>query len=409
MISKSMTSGSAVAWLAIWAAASVCFAAAAQDGDAADAQASDLHVHLRGSLDNCRIRFERDKQGHVAFMGGSITEMNGYRPMVMTLLTKRFPDASFTFTDAGIASTCSTTGAMRVEADVLSKGPVDLFFVEFAVNDDQDAGHARRECVRGLEGIVRHLRRHNPNADIVVAHFVNPGMLATIQAGKTPLTIAAHDAVAEHYRVSVIDLAHEVAGQIAAGTLTWQKFGGTHPAAYGNAICARMIERLFDRAWAKPLADDAKPTPHAAPEPIDAGNYAHGRFIDPKRAAVKNGWTLHVPDWAALPGAKRDRFTTLPMLCATEAGATLTLNFEGGAVGAYVSAGPDAGVVETSVDGGPFKAADLYHRFSKGLHYPRTVMFATDLKPGPHVLTLRVAAETKSDGHAARIMQFVAN
>ena len=41
----------------------------------------------------------------------------------------------------GIASTCSVTGAHRLTRDVLSKGDVDLFFIEFAVNDDQDAGH----------------------------------------------------------------------------------------------------------------------------------------------------------------------------------------------------------------------------------------------------------------------------
>ena len=31
----------------------------------------------------------------------------------------------------------STTGAFRLERDVLSAGPLDLLFVEFAVNDDQ--------------------------------------------------------------------------------------------------------------------------------------------------------------------------------------------------------------------------------------------------------------------------------
>ncbi|MHC4253055.1 MAG: SGNH/GDSL hydrolase family protein, partial [Planctomycetota bacterium] len=149
---------------------------------------SDANYHPRGRLDNSRIRFEREGKGHVAFIGGSITEMNGYRPMVAELLRKRFPKTDFIFTDAGISSTCSTTGAFRLEADVLSKGPVDLFFVEFAVNDDQDAGHARRECIRGMEGIVRRTRAHNPHADIVITHFVNPGMVKTIQAGKKVLS-----------------------------------------------------------------------------------------------------------------------------------------------------------------------------------------------------------------------------
>jgi len=37
------------------------------------------------------------------------------------------------------------------------------------------------------------------------------------------------------------------------------------------------------------------------------------------------------------------------------------------------------------------------------------VMFGTGLSAGKHVLTVRVSAETRSSGHAARIMKFVAN
>ncbi|MCA9081612.1 MAG: hypothetical protein KDA58_13700, partial [Planctomycetaceae bacterium] len=40
------------------------------------------NVHLRGNFQNSRIRFEREHVGHVAFIGGSITEMEGYRPLV---------------------------------------------------------------------------------------------------------------------------------------------------------------------------------------------------------------------------------------------------------------------------------------------------------------------------------------
>ena len=183
------------------------------------------NVQLRGSLDNCRIRFEQHRVGHVAFIGGSITEMNGYRSMICEILQNRFPETKFEFTAAGISSTCSTTGAMRLESDVLSTGPVDLFFIEFAVNDDQDAGHARRECIRGLEGIIQHCRRHNPKMDIVVTYFVNPGMRDQLQAGTTPLSIGAHTDVAKHYGVSTIHLAREVAERISAKTLTWETFG----------------------------------------------------------------------------------------------------------------------------------------------------------------------------------------
>jgi lysophospholipase L1-like esterase len=346
----------------------------------------------------------------VAFLGGSITEMNGYRPMVCEILQKRFPKTSFTFIPAGISSTCSTTGAFRFGSDVLEKGPVDLLFVEFAVNDDQDGHHTREECIRGMEGIVRHARQANPAMDIVMTFFVNEGMLKTLQEGQTPLTMEAHTAVAEYYRVPTIRLAKEVADEISAGALTWSQYGGVHPAPHGNAICARMIDELFSRAWTSPLAEGAKLEPAPVPlTPLDPLSYSAGRFVSPAEAKVKQGWTLGVPDWKSLPGGKRERFTSIPMLCATEPGAELTLAFEGTAVGAFVVAGPDAGIAEASVDGGPAQRVDLYHAYSKGLHYPRTVMLGTALQPGAHTLTLKISSETKSAGHAMRVMQFTAN
>lgn len=370
------------------------------------------NVHFRGNLQNFRIQFEVGKTGHVAFMGGSITEMNGYRPMVCEILKQRFPSTEFTFTNAGISSTCSTTGAFRLERDVLSQRPVDLFFVEFAVNDDQDAGHARRECIRGMEGIIRHLRRHNPCADIVITYFTNPGMVETIQDGGTPVSSGAHEEVAKYYGVSTIDLAREVAQRITEGTLTWKQFGGTHPAPYGNAICAKMIDQLMILAWTESMPKDAKRANHPVPsDPLDAGHYGGGRFVDSSKALRNKGWTICTPDWGSLPGRCRTRFAEEKVLCTTEPNSELMLTFDGTAIGAYVLAGPDAGVVEASVDGGAKRRFDLYHRFSKGLHYPRTVMFQTDLKPGRHELKLRMTDEKNTDsvGHAMRILQFAVN
>jgi len=372
----------------------------------------DANYHLRGALDNSRIQFTRGKTGHVAFIGGSITEMNGYRPMVCSMLTKRFGDTKFTFTDAGISSTCSTTGAGRLASDVLSKGPVDLFFIEFAVNDDQDAAHKLRECIRGMEGIIRHGRTYNPDMDIVITYFVNPGMIKTIDAGRNPIPMAGHKKVAEYYSISTIDLAREVARQISAKTLTWKKFGGVHPAPYGNAMCTKMIEKLLNKAWSKPIATDAKKTAHKMPaKPLDEHSYFNARFIAPEKAKVKGGWKLGVPDWESLKGGKRGRFTKVEMLSADDIGAELTLEFSGKGIGAYVIAGPDAGVLEAIVDGGKPVTVDLYHRYSRGLHYPRTVMFDTDLKTGKHTLKLKTVAieGRKQGGPAARILQFVAN
>jgi lysophospholipase L1-like esterase len=375
-------------------------------------KAPSANVHLRGRLGNSRLRFETQKKGHVAFLGGSITEMNGYRPLVTYFLTKRFPDTKFTFTNAGISSTCSTTGAFRLATDVLAKGPVDLLLVEFAVNDDQDAGHARRECVRGMEGIVRRLRAHNPNADVVFVYFVNPAMLKTLQEGKEPLTVAAHEEVARRHDISSIHLAREVAERIAAGSLTWKRYGGTHPAEPGNQLAASLVAELLTEAWKAPIPAGDTPVPHPMVAlPLDPNSYGTGRFLPLKSAARDEGWKLEAPDWKKLPGQCRARFRKVDLLTATEPGAGLTLAFEGSAVGAYVLAGPDSGTVEAAVDDGPFRQVDLFHAFSRDLHYPRTVLFDADLAPGKHTLRLRVAAKKNGDsrGHAVRIVQFVAN
>ena len=79
------------------------------------------NITIRGSFDHSRLAMETNKAATVAFMGGSITEMDGYRPMVMDFLKKKYPQTKFTFINAGISSTCSTTGAFRLVRDVMSK------------------------------------------------------------------------------------------------------------------------------------------------------------------------------------------------------------------------------------------------------------------------------------------------
>lgn len=376
---------------------------------AAEAQ-SHRNIILRGNYANSQLQFSKNTTGRVAFMGGSITQMNGYRPMVAGWLQKRFPETKFEFINAGISSTCSTTGAFRLRSEVLAKGKVDLFFVEFAVNDDQDAAHAGRECVRGLEGIIRQARKEQPNMDIVVTHFVNPVMLAQLQAGKIPLSMASHEKVLKAYNVSTIFLAREVADRIEAGKLTWQEFGGTHPKPAGNQIAADMIASLLDRAWSRPPVKQA--APHALPwKPLDIGSYQRGHFLSPA-ASANAGWTWQVPDWKNIPGGFRtDPFAGKKLLTATASGPETEVKFKGRALGAYVLAGPDAGILEVSIDGGKWRSVNLYHRHSRGLHYPRTVMFATDLKTGAHTAKIRLskASDARSRGTAARILQFVIN
>ena len=96
---------------------------------------SKMTINFRGNIENCRMKFEKENKGIVAFLGGSITFNPGWRDMVCDYLQKRFPSVQFEFINAGVPSTGSTPGAMRLFRDVLSKGTIDLLFEEAAVND----------------------------------------------------------------------------------------------------------------------------------------------------------------------------------------------------------------------------------------------------------------------------------
>ncbi|MDC0066882.1 SGNH/GDSL hydrolase family protein [Verrucomicrobia bacterium] len=350
-----------------------------------------------------------NKSGRVAFMGGSITQMDGYRSMVSNFLKAKFTGTKFEFINAGISSTCSTTGAFRLKEHVLDRGQVDLFFVEFAVNDDQDAAHAKRECVRGMEGIIRHARLAQPKMDIIVTYFVNPRMLDQLKAGKVPMPIAAHEEVLKHYNISSIFLAREVADQIISGRLTWAKFGGTHPKPAGNSIASEMIQNLLERSWR--ANNSLAKSDHKIPEKlIDSGSYYRGDFLSPMSASNAS-WSWSVPEWKNISGGFRNTFSGMKLLCCETPDEETVVKFSGSALGAYLLAGPDAGVIEVSVDGGAWKSHDLYHRYSRGLHYPRTVMFAADLKSSDHTARIRMSKKSNkaSKGSSARILYFTVN
>ena len=365
---------------------------------------------VRDTLTNSRIRIAREKKARVAFLGGSITEANGWRVFTAEMLKKRFPDTQFDIVNAGISSTDSTLAPFRLEEHVFARGPVDLLFFEFAVNDQHNS-RTPTESIRGVEGIIRRARALNPAIDLVILYCCDPVKMNFIRKGQVPPRIVPHEKVAKYYSIPAIDLATEVTLRVDGGEFPWKKFGGLHPSPFGHQLYARSIGRLLDAAWKKPLAADAQVKPHPMPEkPLDPLHYGRGRFIALEKATLVNGWSL-VAKWKATRGHTRRQFVNCPMLVAEKPGATLKLAFTGTAVGLLEVAGFDVGVIEFSIDGGPFRRLDQFTQWSGGLHIPWAYLLDAGLEPGPHELTLRTtdAKNPKSLGHACRIVRFLAN
>lgn len=367
---------------------------------------------IRGDMTNSLIRFARDREGRVAFLGGSITHAEGWRPLIGEYLSRRFPDTTFDFIDAGIPSTDTTLAPARLERDVFGRGPVDLLFVEFAVNDETN-GRSVVEMRRGMEGVLRRARLLRPEADIVVMYFVDAAKMDVYNAGGVPVVVKIHEEVTGHYGVPSLDLAREVTERIRGGEFDWAKFGGNeHPAAFGHAVYRDAIVRLLEEAWRVSPAPDASVKPHPMPEdPLDPNSYFMARFLDIGAAVVGEGWKLS-PSWRPDDGAGvRKGFVDVPALVAEEPGAALTLRFEGTGVGIVVTAGPDAGAIAYRIDNGPERRVDLYTQWSGQLHLPWAHMLDAELAPGEHRLSLRVdgISHPNSRGRAVRIVRFIAN
>jgi pimeloyl-ACP methyl ester carboxylesterase len=368
---------------------------------------------LRRGLPNALKAFQPGAKARVAFLGGSITQMKGWRDLVCEDLRARFPRTEFDFVAAGIGSLGSTPGAFRLERDVLSHGPVDLLVAESAVNDSTN-GHTDQEQVRAVEGIVRHTLEANPLTDIMLLYFVDPDKMADVRKGQRPAVIRNHEKVAAHYGLPSLDLAEEVTERIAAGEFTWDgDFKGLHPSPFGHGIYRKAVGRLLDAAVALNAAphpgQDAGP--RVLPAPLDKGHYGKGRLVPPASAKFDSGWKL-LNEWKPEDKAgTRAGFVGVPVLEGGTPGSVARLEFDGSAAGVFVLAGPDTGQLEYRVDGGPWQSRELFTQWSSGLHLPWAVVLAAGLADGPHTLEWRVAEnrDPRSKGTVVRIAHFLVN
>lgn len=393
-----------LAWFALGTGASV-----AQDAPASTTAIWNPCFEVRGGLDNCRLRFLQEKQGRIAYLGGSITTMQGWRDLTYNLFKTRFPETQFDFINAGIGGTNSTLGAFRFESDVFKNGPVDLLFLEFAVNDGGTSSPDNR-LERAMEGIIRHARRLNPKIDIIVQYFADQSKVKDITEGRMPDSIALHEKVVRYYDLPAINEASEMTRRLNAGEFTWEQFSrdSCHPLPFGHEQYAGCIQALLDAAWPTPPTQDATLVDHPLPAPLDALNYENGRFIPIEQARIIEGWARDTA-WKA---EKTCNYSgPVNVLAAETPGATVELEFEGSLIGINAIAGMDAGIIECSVDAGKPQPVDMFDHYCESFHRPVCHVLAEDLPPGKHLLRLRMAADhsPKSQGYAARILGFVAN
>lgn len=396
-------------WLVVAVVGLAALRAGAAPDEGAAARKQEPVFQLRSGLDNCRLVFDRTKHGRVAYLGGSITASPGWRDLTYDLLKKRFPNTEFDFINAGVGGTNSSFGAFRFSEDVFAHGPVDLLFLEFAVNDDGGPCPDNRR-LRAMEGILRHARMLNPNIDVLMMYFADTGKVEKYRKGETPDVIQDHERVAEHYAIPVLYLASEVTRRLDAGQFTWEQFSrdSCHPMERGHAVYAECIDALLNAAWTAPIAESAQVRAHEMPQPLDPANYERGRFIALDQATIVNGWK-RLPQWDT--EKKCNYGGAVDVLAAEAPGDAVELEFEGSLIGISAIAGMDAGIIEIAIDGGAPQKLDMFDGYCAQFHRPVCRVLAEDLPQGRHRVRLTMSKEhhAQSTGYAARILKFVAN
>lgn len=157
----------------------------------------------RGGLPNALAKLTAGETVRIAYLGGSITEADGWRPMTLAWFRSAFPQAKVEEIDASISGTGSDFGAIRLQTDVLAKKP-DLLFVEFRVN-----GSAGYDC-QSTEGIVRQTFAADPKTDICFVHTLCEVQLKELTAGRQTPFGQALERVCDHYGIPSIDFAPEI-------------------------------------------------------------------------------------------------------------------------------------------------------------------------------------------------------
>lgn len=205
-------------WAAVCAMAIVPFALSAEVPVYTGPVAAE-ELHLRDGIGHVMEKVRNGGPITVAYLGGSITEMTGWRNLTTDWLRSRYPACTFAEVNAGLGGTGSDLGCYRLQQDALSANP-DLLFVEFATNDYEAEP---TEIWRNFEGIIRQTWRKNPKTDIIFVYTIGEKMLELYKGGHSPQAASAMEQIATFYGIPSIDFGPRVAREEIdrPGYLVW--------------------------------------------------------------------------------------------------------------------------------------------------------------------------------------------
>lgn len=328
-------------------------------------------VRARDGIGHVMAKIRAGKEIRIAYFGGSITEMDGWRRLSREWLQKVYPNARFREIPAAIGGTGSDLGVFRFGHDVLSHKP-DLVFVEFATNDRLTEPES---IWANFDGIVRQAWRQDPQTDIVFAYTITTAVMKDYVAGLCPRAASAMEQLADYYGIPSVNFGPRVAAEVKSGRLVMslgeiatavpketpnrdraineelkrkgkQLFAkdGVHPALPGHGFYHESVKA----AWA--AMKDLPATDHAAKlgAPFYDSRLEAAKMVPVSSWMLKGHWTK-IPEGD--PIQKRFGGRGGQMWRADRPGDKISFRFKGSECRIYDLLGPDCGRVLITVDG----------------------------------------------------------
>lgn len=347
-------------------------------------------LRVRDGLPNLFAKLAAGGPVRIAYLGGSITAANGWRPKTFAWFKAQFPQADLIEINAAISGTGSDYGACRIATDVLPKNP-DLVFLEHRVN-----GGGGYEA-KSVEGIVRQIWKQNPHTDLCLVYTLSQGMLKELQAGKQTGFGAIMETVANAYGIPSIDLGVEVAKREKTGELIFKSDAtvpgkmvfskdGVHPGNEGHDLYRDVIGRSM-----LAMKSVGQLRPHSLPPPLQPRCWETTSLVPITQAVLSPGWKT--VDRKTDPVYRDDLGRTDAMLrgalkC-SQTGETITVRWNGTTLG-FSDIPQGSGMeVEVTVDHSPSPITVKRPQTEPQRRYAR-FFYLPEHPPGDHSAVLRV-------------------
>ena len=316
----------------------------------------------RGGIYNTLKKLKNGEDVTIAYLGGSITQQESWRPRTTQWFKENFKNSKITEVNIGLSGTNADLAVCRIDKDILTYNP-DLVFIEYAVN-----GGAAKD----MEGMVLKIWEKDPTTDVMFVYTTETKYYATYKSGKLPPYPAIYEPVADYYSVPSVFFGYQAFDLYEDGKLTLSGSkedgkvlytqDGVHLTGDGGFLAAGAIGRCIN-AMSKDFDDSAYTiTNHTIPAAhYDANPWVDADYSDDwSKMIFKGSWidcsldpaTNEFKNYSYTGGYLGNFKQMFPNMTGTKtAGSSVTVKFKGTDLAVFEAGGQYSGQLRVIIDG----------------------------------------------------------